>query len=269
MSRRFKFAGKTCVYCAAKPATVPDHIFARAFFLVPRRDNLPQVPACEQCNGAKAKLEHYLASVLPFGGCHQDASENLSTAVPDRLAKNIRLHRELEGGMSNASVGGGGSVMTVPFEPEKLSRLFEYIAKALAWHHWQVLIDGKADVWAGILNATGEALFNSYLAMNARARVDENLGADTFSYLGAQGTDDSQMSVWLFTIYGGLRLCGDPDAPHEQVSKVGVLIASRQFIERFNVLLAGQPSSFTRAGMALRRLLAWLLRLFRRRSLEA
>src|SRR5260370_474966 len=103
MSRRFKFAGETCVYCAAKPATVPDHIFARAFFLVPGRDNLPQAPACEQCNGDKAKLEYYLASVLPFGGRDQDASENLSKAVPERLAKNLRLHRELESGMSTAS----------------------------------------------------------------------------------------------------------------------------------------------------------------------
>jgi hypothetical protein len=29
-------------------------------------------------------------------------------------------------------------------------------------------------------------------------------------YVRVQGTDDAQMSVWVFTIYGGLRLCGDP-----------------------------------------------------------
>ena len=34
-----------------------------------------------------------------------------------------------------------------------LSRLFELVAKALACHRWQALIDEKAGVWAGILNA--------------------------------------------------------------------------------------------------------------------
>jgi hypothetical protein len=31
-----------------------------------------------------------------------------------------------------------------------------------------------------------------------------------FSYVGVQGPDDAQISVWVFTIYGGLRLCRDP-----------------------------------------------------------
>jgi len=74
------------------------------------------------------------------------------------LTKNLRLHRELQTGKSTASVDGGGSIMLVPFEPEKLSRLFEFIARALACHHWQVLIGEKAGVWAGVLNGTGEAL---------------------------------------------------------------------------------------------------------------
>jgi hypothetical protein len=80
----------------------------------------------------------------------------------------------------------------------------------LAWHRWQALIDEKADVWAGILNAAGESPFNLYLAMDARARVEDNLGADPFSYVGVRGRDDAQMFGWVFTIYGGLRLCGDP-----------------------------------------------------------
>ena len=114
----------------------------------------------------------------------------------------------------------------------------------------------RADVWAGVLNATGENIFNSWLAGNSRARVNENLGGNTFAYVGVQGMDNLQMSVWIFTIYGGLRLSGDPEAPHEQVSKVGVLIASKELIERFNAMLAGgSPSWFRRAWLALRRIL--------------
>jgi hypothetical protein len=29
---------------------------------------------------------------------------------------------------------------------------------------------------------------------------------------------NAQMSVWVFTIHGGLRLCGDREPPHEQVA---------------------------------------------------
>ena len=54
------FKGKTCVYCAAAPAATMDHVFAREFFLVDRRANLPKVPACQACNSAKSGLEHYL-----------------------------------------------------------------------------------------------------------------------------------------------------------------------------------------------------------------
>jgi hypothetical protein len=72
----------------------------------------------------------------------------------------------------------------------------------------------KKLVCARVLNATGE----SYLAMNARARVEGNLGADPFSYVWVQRRDNAQMSVWVFTVYGELRLCADPEAPHEQVT---------------------------------------------------
>jgi 5-methylcytosine-specific restriction endonuclease McrA len=70
MGRGFK--GKTCVYCAAAPAATMDHVFAREFFLVDRRANLPKVPACQACNGAKSDLEHYLTAVC---------TENLSSGV--------------------------------------------------------------------------------------------------------------------------------------------------------------------------------------------
>jgi|SRR6516165_636442 hypothetical protein len=91
--RRKQFAGQLCVYCNSNPAVVPDHVFAREFFLVNQRDNLPQVPACDKCNNEKSRLEHHLTALLPFGGSHADALTNLETMVPKRLAKNARLHR--------------------------------------------------------------------------------------------------------------------------------------------------------------------------------
>src|SRR5690242_13724910 len=90
-----KFRGKTCTYCVERTATQPDHIFAREFFLPRRRHGLPKVPACQTCNNDKSKLEHYLTSILPFGGRHADATATFSDLVPGRLAKNAALQRQL------------------------------------------------------------------------------------------------------------------------------------------------------------------------------
>ncbi len=93
--REQKLKGMKCAYCAENTSTTGDHIFAREFFLKEDRDNLPQGPACKECNSRKAALEHYLITVLPLGGRHPRAKENLEANLPRRLAKNVRLHKEL------------------------------------------------------------------------------------------------------------------------------------------------------------------------------
>jgi len=97
MGKRYK--GKTCVYCAAagKSETV-DHVLARQFVPGSSQITIPQVPACRQCNKDKSDLEHYLTTVLPFGGRHIDAAANLQNEGPRRLAKNKKVHRELAQG---------------------------------------------------------------------------------------------------------------------------------------------------------------------------
>jgi hypothetical protein len=106
---RKKFASELCVYCNSKPSAAPDHVFAREFFLVGQRANLPQVPACVDRNNTKSRLEHHLTASLPFGGRHPDALTNLETMGPKRLAKNARLQRELaqrKGTIWNRTEGG-------------------------------------------------------------------------------------------------------------------------------------------------------------------
>src|SRR4051812_19921101 len=89
-----KFKGKTCVYCGKESMTA-DHIIAREFFLRDRREDPIKVPACEDCNREKSRLEHYLTTVLPFGARHADAAENLSSMVPSRIRRNEKLASEL------------------------------------------------------------------------------------------------------------------------------------------------------------------------------
>jgi hypothetical protein len=237
-----KLKNTICVYCATRPATTEDHVFARSFFLVARRGNLPKVPACEQCNKAKSDLEHYLATVLPFGGRHVDAAANLQGSAPRRLAKNQALHRKLAAGMSPGWTQEAGvyrPTSTLPFEPENLAELFGFIARALAWHHWRALIR-PTDVWVGGLNSTGEGLLGLWMAQ-ATTRVIGDFGNGTFSYEGVQASDNPAMTIWIFSVYGGLRLSGDPDAPHEEASKIGAVTGSKRFMDQFRETI-GEPA---------------------------
>jgi hypothetical protein len=226
MGTNFKFAGETCVYCAKRPATTADPIFAPRFFAAAQRGHLPQVPACDQCGEDKSRLEADLAAALSFGAGNAEAP---------RLDKNSRPPRELSAAVSR-SVAIGTSA--VPIKPEKLSALFEMIAKGLVWRHWHIRPDRKTPVWGGILDAKGEEIFEQLLQGNARSRVDEDLDDGTLAYIGARGEDPST-SVWIFTIDGDVCLGGDRKAPHAMVSKIGVLIASQTIMRQFENWLHG------------------------------
>jgi hypothetical protein len=240
-----KFANAICVYCGTRPSTAKgDHVFARKFFSVERRGNLPTVPACQPCNKEKSDLEHYLTAVLPFGGRHADATANLEGAVPRRLARNLALHKKLATGMRRVWTREGGVYLptsTLPFEPEKLTKLFAFIAKGLAWNHWRVVVASDSASWAGLLNSARESLLTSWMAP-AKMRVGDCPGGGTFGYEGAQASDNPNMTIWMFSVYGGLKLTGDPGAPHDEASKIGVVTASQPFIDEFRKMI-GEPAS--------------------------
>jgi hypothetical protein len=234
-----KYRGKLCVYCANGVAAVADHVFAREFFLPARRANLPKVPACHTCNDVKGRLEHYLTVILGFGARHADASANLVQMVPRRLAKNAALHRVLNDRQVRIWAREGSLVVpvtTLPIDGDKIEQLFRFIVKGLMWHHWRALLSPDIGVWTGFLNQRGVELHRLLLGRGARARAVGNLGDGTFTYEGAQGTDIPQMSIWLFSIYGGIRLSGDPDNPHEVTSFVGGVTATKQTLAKLDQL---------------------------------
>jgi hypothetical protein len=140
MSKRFK--GKTCVYCTVPGSSeIGDHVIAREFFPRERRSGLPIVPACEACNNEKSKLELYATAVVPFGGTHADADAILSTMVEPRLSKNAKLAKSLAEGTEHhyTSSDGGRSwdvQMVLPFDGERLARLFQMITRGLVYWEW-------------------------------------------------------------------------------------------------------------------------------------
>ena len=218
-----KFKGLRCAYCAVREAVTGDHIFAREFFLPSARANLPKAPICAECNNEKSKLEHYLTTVLPFGGRHPDASENLASMVPKRLGRNVRLHRHLKEKQKVVFVpdkdGKLEDTIAIPFEGEKLERLFSMIARGLIWYHWHVYLEDGYEVQTRTVTALGLRHYEEKLfRKNVRAQVSQSLGNGAFVYEGVQATDDPAITVWKFSVYGGLASYEDEISPETRGS---------------------------------------------------
>lgn len=210
-----------CVYCADAIAVTGDHVFAREFFLKNQRANLPQVPACDKCNNAKSVLEHYLTSLLPFGGMHAQANETLATMVPKRLRANKKLHNALRVGMTYAENNGSRN-MLLPINGCFVTELFEYIVKGLAWYHWNTIIEKTSVVSATTLTRTGEEFFRKrFFALNAKAYIENTVEDHVFSYTGIQAIDTDQITIWLLTIYAGIRMI-EGGAVNEYSNVIGV-----------------------------------------------
>ncbi|MFL6845185.1 MAG: HNH endonuclease [Allosphingosinicella sp.] len=220
MGKRFR--GKICAYCGGAGVTA-DHIFARKFFPVEHRGNLPQISACAPCNRAKSHLEHYLLSVLPFGGRNKASNAILEREVPRRLAKNRKLYAELAQGRRDVLLRENDqlhSTLTLPFESDKLSALFAFIAKGLASFSWNVVIPPNYFVGAGFLSREAEQVFERFMMHPSRRETRGNLGDGIILYQGVQAIADECRTLWRFRLYGGILFGGDPKAESEMPSNI-------------------------------------------------
>jgi hypothetical protein len=199
-----KYKGKPCAYCAVRLAVTADHIFARGFFLESNRADLPQAPACKECNEHKSHLEHYLQPVLAFGGRHPDASQNLDISARRKLEKDAKLYRQLAAGYTETSV---------PLDWEKVEVLFRLVVRGLIWYHWKIYLnDVTHSVNVAAWTAAGVPIIDDLIFQaKVERRVSINLGNHTFVYEGAQTPDDPQSTVWKFSIYRGLEM-GEGDS---------------------------------------------------------
>ena len=99
-----------------------------------------------------------------------------------------------------------------------MEKLFEFIVKGLAWHHWQVALGPKHMVRASFLTEEGMRHFDAFFAGNARARVNAELGNGGFVYEGIQANDSSDLTLWKMSLYGAE--VGDLRAPGVRCSVV-------------------------------------------------
>lgn len=222
-----KYRNRECAYGCERMAATADHVFAREFFVPSAKYEPIKVPACSQCNGQKSQLEHYLTAVLPFGGRHQDSTENLTTMVPKRLERNAKLQRAISTGASRIWVPENGILlrsMSLPLNFQKVEQLFCFVAKGLAYYHWGVTLKSHHFVTPLALTTAGEQKFReTFFNRGVASAINSDLANKTFVYEGVQGTDNPHITAWLISVYGGIALGGDPRDPALQTSIMGVI----------------------------------------------
>jgi hypothetical protein len=163
--------------------------------------------------------------------------------VPKRLQKNAKLHSELRAGLKQSSLvvlapdGIWEQPTSLPFDPVRLEQLFALIAKGLAWHHWRVCLGPGYSAIAGVFSDAGAEFVDRVLfARKARDRKIVSLGGGTFTYEGLQAVDDPNLTIWRFSIYGGVSFGGDPRLPGQRASQIIAVTGPSALIKRLESL---------------------------------
>ena len=138
----------TCAYCA-DAATESDHVIARQFFPAEQRfrGDLPQVPVCRRCNGAKQKVEDGPGVILQFGHASEASRQVLLTRVPRTLQKNRRLHLALRRSLRNVVVTRQSGVLVpslaLTLNSRELSDIwiwFRYVSRGLYYFEFSRML---------------------------------------------------------------------------------------------------------------------------------
>lgn len=232
-SKRWK--GKTCVYCAVPESSEdPDHVVARGFFPLDKRDNLPQVPSCKPCNNLKSRIEIDLQASIPLASRVDGAKKFAEEMVAPRLRKNQRLARHLNKGakFEYANIDGQSTPsFTIPFDHDSAVALYKMIAKGLAFHHWGVVIpDADVMVEAGFLTPFGVSTIERvFTTTNCNSTGVVELGDRVFTYLGTQDRENPTLTVWRFAMYDSV-VSAEDEAGSEVISSNAYVITAPRTI---------------------------------------
>jgi hypothetical protein len=226
-----KYTGKTCAYCGRPEVSATrDHVVAKEFFLPEGRANLPLVPACAECNGQKAKLEHYALSVLPLGSRHHDARRYGEQNIERRLQKNRALRTRLtvqhSGLWERHPNGLLVPTMSLKIEGDKIQQLVSLIVRGLFMFHWKNALGPEWFADPAMFHPAYEdrAIGPLMRYFERPAAVAEgNLGCNTFVYRGLRCAYISQLSIWQLRLFGGLQFGGDTKFPDGRFTKFSVV----------------------------------------------
>jgi hypothetical protein len=230
-----KFKNKTCAYCGQAGASATgDHVFARQFFLVKHRANLPEVPACDRCNSNKSRLETYLLQLMPLGANHADAPETTRTLMPKRAAHpaNKVLREIIEGRQETVwltdETGQRDGRIPVYVDANILHDWCALVARGLAFFHWGV---ATPDYQVEVIPLAAE-VEQDILTLASRYKcgefVEHSVGNGAFAYRGFKCADDEPASMWMIYLYGRMPIGGDPAVSPVCAASWGVFITPKK-----------------------------------------
>jgi len=235
MSKKYK--NKTCVYCAENLSSTGDHIFAKEFFLKNQRANLPKAPSCRRCNNDKSKLEHYLTTILAFGGRHDDALDNLKKMVPKRLKKNRKLHKRLSSEMKKVWLlqdsGIYSKQTSLKIEGKAILELMDYIVRGIYWRNYKKVLEKDTFVTNLALTNYGEEYFNKhFFSVEGFEFYSESLGSETIAYKGVIDPLNSNFSSWIISFYGGLKMYDSTLQKDDVSERIGAITVPEYMISQ-------------------------------------
>lgn len=87
-----------CAYCGGVTETW-DHIPPKVFLNRPLPNNLPKIPACEECNNGSSQAEQYLACLIE---CTLAGSSRWEDIKRNHIALTLKRDRRIKSQMDNA-----------------------------------------------------------------------------------------------------------------------------------------------------------------------
>jgi hypothetical protein len=159
--------------------------------------------------------EHTLTAVIPFGSTAPGASKYLEDLVQPRLRNNQKLARHLGRGRKYGYMRSAGGVLqpaiTLPCDTELVVELFKYIARGLAFHHWDILMpDETVALFGGFVVPEGARMMEGLLAARVKNSTGQQvLGDGVFKYQGVQDPKHAELTVWRMSLYGVVYAAGD------------------------------------------------------------
>ena len=133
--------------------------------------------------------------------------------------------------------GNESRVLTVPFNGDVYTGLFEYIVKALSWFHWGAYIENNSSVLTIALTKHGEEMSEPHqFSRNSKNTIDETLGKDTVKYYGMQAVDNEQITVWKFEVFNGLVVSNSEDEGFHKSTCIGAISGPPKLVDQFREL---------------------------------
>lgn len=189
------------------------------------RQNIPKVPACIECNGVKSKYEHYIATVLPFGGRHGQAKENLTTMVPKRISKNRNLLYNLRESFQKRQNQSFPEELGTPidFDHETLIEWFKYVGFGLMWHEFDHLVPPSYQIDVIALSDFGETKFRLFFNYDG-FRIKRTIGADVVRYEAIASKSDIGVGAIMLDLYNEALFIDNATDTGVTASKFGIMV---------------------------------------------